>query len=140
MDIQNWITHSLQALSPTEEAALLTEILKTPKEHATALEELAQARQCRSLFRRAALDQYAKSVGFKAEGLLESLTNYQREPDEEIRLLAFQWLVELLSSRGITLRGSSSRLGGWTENLLNDPSPRVRWLATLIEKPAAESE
>ncbi len=139
MSAQNWIARSVQALSPADEAALLTEILETSKEQAPALGELAEARQCRSLFRRAALDQYAKYEGPGAELFLETLTDYRREPDEDIRLIAFQWLVELIAPHGTLVRGAKG-LGGWEEHLLNDPSPRVRWLAALIEKPDEESE
>lgn len=133
MNAQLWTNRSRQSLAPEDEAALLTEIISARKEQTLALSQLIEARECPSLFRRAALDQYAKHEGPGAEHFLEQLTDYKREPDEEIRLIAFQWLVELIAPTRAILHGPH-RAGGWEDHLLNDPSPRVRWLATLVEK------
>jgi hypothetical protein len=128
-----WIDRSCHSLTPAEEAALLTEIISAAKEQTSALRELIEARECPSLFRRAALDRYASHEGRQAEDFFEQLTDYKRELDDELRFLAHQWLVEFDPAR-IIRRGGTYRAGGWEAHLLNDPSPRVRWLATLIEK------
>src|SRR5690349_19515688 len=128
-----WIDRSCHSLTPAEEAALLTEIISASKEQAAALRQLIEARKCPSLFRRAALDRYANHEGQQAEEFFERLTDYKHELDEEIRLIAHQWLVEFNPTR-IIRRGGTYRAGGWENHLLNDPSPRVQWLVTLIEK------
>jgi hypothetical protein len=131
MNNQDWVTRGRQALSPIDEAQMLTEILRCSEEQLQDLSRLIEARECQSLLRRAALDQYARYKGPTAETFLERLTDFRHEPDEEIRLIAFQWLVELIAPTRLILRGPY-RTGGWEEHLLNDPSPQVRWLAELV--------
>jgi len=142
----NWIARARQPGSHEETARLLTEILGAPEETAREIEELARAKDCRSVFRRAAVDRYVELRKDGAENLLWELTNFEEEGDEEMRVLAYLWLCSLQTAKATTLRFRGAvktrravrpprmfrvSTSDWRQRAAKDPSPRVQWLASL---------
>ncbi len=127
----DWCRRSREIATPEEEAALLTEILQAGQDQWRALGELVLDGRCRSVLRCAALDQFVKQAPDDSEGFLEKLVSPLQEFNEDVRLAAYQWLADLKAQavdRGLRDPHTSE---AWEEQLRNDPSPRVRWLALL---------
>lgn len=130
---QTWLSQSQVALTTDAEATLLTQILEAEKVLAPALGRLAGEPDCPPRIRCAALDQYVRYEQGNAEMLLRELI---RSQEEDVRAAAFQWLIDV-GQPADPLRGAT-RNQDWLRQLRQDPSPRVRWLASLAAVNEAE--
>lgn len=120
---------------------LLTATLES--ENVDDLKSIANDQQCGTLFRCAALDRLVECLQEDSRELLEQLVNPEREPNEDVRETAFQALSSLeagpvgavqtagaVRTRGAVI-GPPVPTPDWRELAANDPSDRIRWLASL---------
>lgn len=116
-------------ISEEQKADLLDEILKASEDQAARLMELAEARGCQSIYRRAAvwrLFQVSKNI--PTLWFLRVLFDPE-EPDEELRISAYKTYLSLREVLG--LPQDQDELNEEKQHMLTDPSPRMRWLFSL---------
>lgn len=126
-----WIAECAQSRSidRDEELSVLSEILRASQQQVYSLKELAQKRECRSIFRRAAVKRLVQLAPDQATlQLLRGL--YDRsEPDEDLRVRsyeAYRYLRVLTGSPLDAVEKAQDKKDG-----SSDPSPRMRWLMSL---------
>ncbi len=132
-----WMQRSREPLSTEQEAALVTEILGSGVEQLHALQQVVGTPECRALVRCAALDHLVELAESNhrqedARSFLEWLVMTRFEPNEDVRIVGYQWLADLSAGRG--LRDpvlQSKQREELKRRLEQDPSPRVRWLAAI---------
>lgn len=120
----DWISQSKLASTMEQEDKIITSILAADKQYLPALRDMATATGCVSLIRCAALDQVTHLIGPSAIRLLVSLTNPEKEIDDKLRKVAFQWLFSIYDQLGkdpiaLIRRG------------ISDPNPTINWWASI---------
>jgi len=139
---QDWPERCSKLMTPEDEAQLLADILDASEHDTVALERLARSQECSALLRCAAVDKYVEIKGMEAKPLLSALADFRTEGSEDIRMVAYQWLSSLESPQVVRVRGGAqrTRVGtqatdmAWRQQAARDPSPRIRWLASLPER------
>ena len=123
-------------LKEEQKAFLLGEILNTAPQVVDSLTKVIVDKTCPVIFRCAALDRYVEIKKSHARELLSNIANIQ-EDHEDVRAVAFQWLqnpeVKFPTIGAVRMRDGEGipEQEYWRIIAKEDPSPRVRWLATL---------
>ncbi len=147
----SWTERCRGALTPEEEVELVGKILGEPD--LATLEQIARAMNCPPLLRCAAIDQCVRiklgeAKRVEARHLLDEFA-HEKEPEEVVRAMAYQWLASLeVRTRGgpvtsggeVQSAGAVRTRGGprgpdesWRARASSDPSQHIRWLASLAD-------
>jgi hypothetical protein len=144
-------------LDRSEKLELVGEILSLGKDRKQDLEELMKSADCPAVFRCAAIDQYVQQcLSQEAEtgppphaqvAWLQELFNSEEDEDVRTRLYTVlsyfsqkEWTttVRVKGATPVRTRGAVKRRtprgsapADWRERASRDPSPRLRWLASL---------
>jgi hypothetical protein len=143
--LAEWTRLGAERLSAEDEAKLLTEILTVDPLEMRLLVPLAQAHECQTIVRCAAIDRYLQLMLARAHDdpeprelrvareFLLGLAQFPAEPNEDVRFAAAQWYIQLDTDHPDHMRSKDldKAQEEWRKFFKDDPSPRMQWLMSL---------